>query len=273
LLTEIIEPLLLIFIGAAIGTYAGAIGAGGGFLIAPFLLFRYPTATAAEITAASLLYVVVNSALQILVAFKEDRIDGRLVVLLAAIGVPAAVVGGATTGLVPRDYFAIGFGVFLVLIGMYVIVRPTAVPEPTTGYGWERNIKDRNGTVFRFRVPLIRSALAQAATAFFSALAGIGGGPIGMPVITRVQKVPHEIAVPSMHLLIFIQSISVTGLHIVNETNGSPLGDLPWLAAGVIISAPLAAKFRRIAGEGKLMRALAIGLIAIGASAVFDIFR
>ena len=94
-----------------------------------------------------------------------------------------------------------------------------------------------------------------------------------MPVMTRVQKVPHESAVPSMHLLILIQSISVTGLHIVNEVNGSPLGDLPWLAAGVIISAPLAAKFRRISGEGKLMRALAIGLIAIGASAVFDIFR
>jgi uncharacterized membrane protein YfcA len=76
-----------------------------------------------------------------------------------------------------------------------------------------------------------------------------------------------------MHLLILIQSLSVTGIHFFNNVGGSPVNDIPWLAAGLVIAAPIAIKLRQRTGEGSLMRALAIGLIIIGISAAGDIFR
>ena len=74
-------------------------------------------------------------------------------------------------------------------------------------------------------------------------------------------------------MLILIQSLSVTGVHFFNNVGGSPLDDIPWLAAGVLIAGPIAIQVRQRTGEGNLMRALAVGLIIIGISAVCDIFR
>ena len=270
---EFTDPVFLIILGAATGIYAGAIGAGGGFLIAPILLIRHPDATPTEITAAALIYVVINSAIQVLLSIREQRIDGKLILLLAMIGVPAAILGGLTTELIERVYFSFAFGLFLVLIGIYIILRPTTVEDFTPSQGWSRNIKDQQGNLYNYTVPLARTGIAQVGTAFFSALAGIGGGPIGIPVMTRIQRVPHDIAVPSMHLLILIQSLSVTGVHFFNNVGGSPLDDIPWLAAGVLIAGPIAIKVRQRTGEGNLMRALAVGLIIIGISAACDIFR
>ena len=270
---EFSDPILLIALGAVIGIYAGAIGAGGGFLIAPILLLRHPAATPTEITAAALIYVVINSAIQVVLTIRERRIDGKLILLLAVIGVPAAILGGLTTGLIDRIYFSFAFGMFLVLIGIYIIFRPTTVENFMPSDGWPRKIKDRQGNLYSYSIPIVQSGVAQVGTAFLSALAGIGGGPIGIPIMTRVQRVPHDIAVPSMHLLILIQSLSVTGIHFFNNVGGSPVNDIPWLAAGLFIAAPIAIKLRQRTGEGSLMRALAIGLIIIGISAAGDIFR
>ena len=270
---EFIDPIFLIILGMTVGIYAGAIGAGGGFLIAPILLLRHPYATPTEITAAALIYVVINSAIQVSLAIREQKIDTKLILTLAIIGIPAAILGGLTTELIERVYFSFGFGIFLVLVGIYIMLRPTMISDRMPSQGWSRNIKDRQGNLYNYTVPVARSGIAQAATAFFSALAGIGGGPIGIPVMTRIQRVPHDIAVPSMHLLILIQSLSVTGVHFFNNVGGSPLNDVPWLAAGVLIAGPIALKVRHRTGEGNLMRALAIGLIIIGISAACDIFR
>ena len=55
------EALLLILAGVLIGSYSVSIGAGGGFLIAPLLLLRYPEAEPEAITTASLTAVVITS--------------------------------------------------------------------------------------------------------------------------------------------------------------------------------------------------------------------
>ena len=52
------EFILLVLAGIAIGSYATAVGAGGGFLLAPLLLSRHTEAEPAAIAAATLSVVI-----------------------------------------------------------------------------------------------------------------------------------------------------------------------------------------------------------------------
>ena len=68
------EAILLIAVGAIIGAYATSIGAGGGFLIAPLLLLRYPEAEPAEVTTASLTVVLISSLTSTVIVSRERRV-------------------------------------------------------------------------------------------------------------------------------------------------------------------------------------------------------
>jgi uncharacterized membrane protein YfcA len=59
---EINQILELILVGVVAGTWGSLIGAGGGFLIVPILLFLNRDLSAAEATAVSLIAVFANSA-------------------------------------------------------------------------------------------------------------------------------------------------------------------------------------------------------------------
>src|SRR5690606_18523286 len=108
------EAVLLLVLGFGIGAYAAAVGAGGGFLIAPLLLIRYPEAAPVTITAASLIVVFVTSVTQSSFALRERRVDVPLIAAMCVIAIPAGILGGIGTTWLPRQAFALGFAVLIV---------------------------------------------------------------------------------------------------------------------------------------------------------------
>jgi uncharacterized protein len=263
---DVTEAILLLALGVAIGAYAAAVGTGGGFLFGPLLLIRYPEAAPAAITTASLCIVLVTSVSQSALAARERRIDMPLVFALTIVAIPAALLGAVGTTILPRTVFALGFAVLVAVIGVYVVLRPVAgIVPPTSARAWLRDRVDSDGNRFVYRIPVWRSVGPNVGAAFLAALAGIGGGPVGIPVMTRVMRIPHAIAVPSMHFLILFQSSAVIAFHVIASNYGDPMRDVPWLAAGVLVSAPAGRWLRRTLGEGVLMRALAAGLFVIAA--------
>ena len=269
-----VEAILLLMLGFGVGTYAAAVGAGGGFLIAPILLIRYPDAAPAAVTAASLIVVWVTSVTQSALASRERRIDAPLVGAMLAIAIPTSLLGGLATTLVPRMAFALGFALLIVCIAVYVLLRPVAgIAPPSHARVWRRERTDSDGNRFVYRIPIWQSIGPTAATTFLAAMAGIGGGPIGIPMMTRVMRIPHAIAVPSMHFLITFQSASVIAFHAWSGNFGDPLQDIPWLATGVLVAAPAGRWLRRKLGEGLLMRALAIGMFVIAARTAWGAFQ
>lgn len=254
----------LIALGFVIGAYAAAVGAGGGFLVAPLLLFRYPEASPAAITAASLTVVLVTSIGQTLITAREQRVDHAVALTIALVAVPAAVLGGISTTMLPRTAFALIFAALLIVIAAYIVIRPVAtIAVPTTRWAWRRERTDRDGNRYLYRIPLLGSIAPNAGAAFFAALSGIGGGPLGVPVMTRVMHIPHALAVPTMHFLILVQTTAVLMYHFTAGNHGDPMRDVPWLAAGVLLAAPAGVWLRRRLGEGMLMRALAAGIFFI----------
>ena len=259
-----LEWIGLVAAGLAIRTYAGAVGAGGGFLLAPLLLLRHPGAQPEEITTATLAMVVIANGASTLYAGRRRRMDRPLAGLLAAAAIPAALLGAAATTLLPRDAFSLAVALLLLATGLYLVLRPVArIAAPFPG-GWRREVRDRSGARFTYRVPVWRSLAATAAAAGGSTLVGLGGGLLYLPLAARVMHVPHAVSVTLAQALITVTAAAGVALHLLAGNAGPPLEDTPAVAVGLVASLPLARRVQDRLGEGALTRALAAGLFAVG---------
>lgn len=259
-----LDALVLVVVGVAVGAYAAAIGAGGGFLITPLLLLRYSGALPVEVTAASLTVVAISSAVSSAVAAVRRRIDYGVTALLAVSTIPMALVGAAVTDLLPRRLFALGVAGLLLALAGYLVLRPRALFVRPVAGGWRREFRESaSGDTYVYTVPVVRAVLGASAAAFVSAVSGIGGGPFHVPVATRVARIPHHLAVPAVQVVIMTLSVVVVAYHLASGHVGEPMRDVPWLGVGVVLGNPAGQWLNRRLGEGALTRALAAGLLLI----------
>ena len=269
-----LEALALVALGAAIGAYAGAIGVGGGFLVAPLLLFRHDVAPPEAITAGSLTVVALVSATAALLALRDGRIDLPAAGLFATAAVVGALVGAALTPLLPRDVFAFGFATFLILLAGYLLWRPTVQLFDPGAQGWRRRRHDRAGGQYLYRIPVRRSGLAITGAALFAAVSGAGAGLLMAPITTRVMRMPHWLGLPTGQAMIFI--IALTGVVFqvaagnANLENDSPMLDAVWLGIGVILVAPVGRLINQRVGEGRLTRMLALAIVVVAVGTIAD---
>ena len=265
------EAAALFGLGLIVGSYATAIGAGGGFLITPFLLIRYPDALPAEITSASLAVVAVSSGVSTAVMAHARRVDWPVAGLLALASIPGALLGAVLIGFVPRELFTIGIAVLLLLLAVYLAWRPRARFVDPLPHGWQREFTDGHGDTYLYRVPPVRSGFASGVAAFIASIAGIGGGPFYVPIATRVVRMPHPLAVPAAHVAIASLATVVVLYHALAGNFGEPLADAIWIGAGVIAGNPLGQRLNRRLGEGPLTRLFAAGLLLIAVRAAWSL--
>jgi uncharacterized membrane protein YfcA len=260
-----LEVSVLLAFGVLIGAYSVAIGAGGAFLVAPLLLVRYPDAEPELIATASLATVILSSGLSSVVVTREGRVDLRVGFAISAVAVPAALLAAAGTSLLPRDVFVMGIAFILVALAVWLAWRPHGPDPELSEHGWSRRIEDRTGNIFIYRVPVLRSILPLVIAAFIATLAGISGGPLKVPLLTRIMLMPHAIAVPTVHIANASAAGAAVALHLALGHGGEPLQAALWLGIGMVAANPLGQRARRSFGEGALTRLLALGLLGIGA--------
>mgnify|MGYP002785266513 CR=1 FL=1 len=107
----------------AVGVLTGLVGAGGGFLIVPALVFvfRLPMKRA---VGTSLLVIAANSA----VGFLSDttvrpHADWGFLAVLSAIAVAGILVGERLSRRIPAARLRPAFGVFLLAMGSWMVLR------------------------------------------------------------------------------------------------------------------------------------------------------
>lgn len=259
-----LEVSVLLALGVLIGAYSVAIGAGGGFLVAPLLLLRYPEAEPALIATASLATVILSSGLSSIVVLRERRVDRKIATMNSALAIPAALLAAAGTTMLSRDAFSIGIAALLIVLAAWLAWRPHGPDAELLDHGWRRRVEDLRGSVFIYRVPVVRSIAPLLATSFVATLAGISGGPLRVPVLTHVMRMPHAIAVPTVHIANATTAVAAVSLHLALGHGGEPLQAALWLGAGMVAANPLGQRARRTFGEGLLTRLLALGLLVIG---------
>src|ERR1700759_2000148 len=110
----------LLLIGFVIGTCGTLIGAGGGFILVPFLLLTDHSLSTEIVTAISIAVVAANAISGSIAYARSGRIDYKAGLLFAACIISASILGVLITAYIPRVAFRFFFG--LLLIGLSVLL-------------------------------------------------------------------------------------------------------------------------------------------------------
>ncbi|MEI8059193.1 MAG: sulfite exporter TauE/SafE family protein [Ferruginibacter sp.] len=116
-------PILKLFsYGALIGLVTGLLGAGGGFLLIPFLVLviKIPMKQA---VGTSLLIIALNS----LIGFTGDLghfiINWTFLLSITAVAITGIFIGGLLSKKIKGEKLKIAFGWFVLVMGIYIIVK------------------------------------------------------------------------------------------------------------------------------------------------------
>lgn len=258
-------------VGIAVGTYGTLIGAGGGFVLVPILLFVYPSAPPAQVTAVSLAVVFVNAASGSIGYHRLRRADYRTGIVLALATLPGAVLGALLVGAVPRRAFNLILGVLLVVVSLMLLFRPHG-PIPLllrSRFAVTRVLVDSDQNRYEYRFNLGLLALLSTLIGLLSSLLGIGGGIILVPLMTTFFAFPAHIAVATSQFVLMVMAATGTITHLLRHDYGTLLWLTLALAVGVLVGAQFGAVLSRRIGASLIIRLLAIALGGVGIRLLF----
>jgi len=113
--------------GLIVGVITGLVGVGGGFLIVPALVLLGGL-TMRQAVATSLVVIALKSFsgfykyLDVL-AQQNLELDWRTLILVTGLGVAGSFAGSHFAKRVPQDKLKTGFGYFLIVMGVYILIR------------------------------------------------------------------------------------------------------------------------------------------------------
>jgi len=167
------QYLWLIPVGFLVGAYGTLIGAGGGFVLVPFLLLVYPKDSPELLTSISLAVVFFNALSGSLAYARMKRVDYASGMVFAAATIPGAVLGALTTSFIPRRVFDAAFGVLMLAASMVLMIHPieesNAEGKETPG-DYSRTVVEADGTVHRYSY---NSTLGVVISLFVGILVGV----------------------------------------------------------------------------------------------------
>jgi uncharacterized membrane protein YfcA len=256
-----IEGLLLLAGGVGAGLFGSLLGLGGGILIVPLLTlgFGLPLLTAVGI---SLICVIVTSSAAAGVFLERRVANLRLGMTLELFTACGAMVGGLVAFLLPERLLEGLFTVLLVYVAITMARRrdtPPAAPpspppspptedpsgaavdarDPGTEAGGPAFVDQLSGPGYRIHrlgFGIVGSVFAGVA----SALLGIGGGLIKVPVMHVIMGVPLRVATATSNLMIGITA-SASAIIYLLRGGIDPYAAAP-TAIGVFIGASIGSR-------------------------------
>lgn len=271
-----IQFLWLVPLGFLVGTFGTLIGAGGGFILVPILLLLYPDKSPDTITSISLAVVFFNALSGSYAYSKMKRIDYKSGIIFAVATIPGSILGSVITSYVPRQLFNGIFGVILIIVSIFLIVRSKKEKGEAdlvvkNGY-ITRTIIDIEGVEHKFSYNPVIGIVVSIFVGFMSSFLGIGGGIIHVPVLVNILNYPVHIATATSHFVLAIMSLSGTVVHIVNGVFQSSVIQTAALSIGVLFGAQLGARLSKKIHGIAIIRSLAVALAIVGVRIFFMAF-
>ena len=219
--------------GVAAGAFGSILGLGGGLLIVPLLTLGFGLPLR-EAVGISLVCVIVTSSASAGVYLQRRQANLRLGMLLELFTAAGAILGGGIAFLIDERLLAGLFAALLVYVAATMLggLRTKAPVEPATddetpphSHGeageLERNeppglpVPDaaNSGGYNRQRLPV--AAVGSIGAGVASALLGIGGGLIKVPLMHLVLGVPLRIATATSNLMIGITASASAIVYLV----------------------------------------------------------
>jgi uncharacterized protein len=119
-------PLILAE-GAFVGMLTGLVGAGGGFLIIPALVL-FSKLPMKQAVGTSLLIIAAKSLIGFTGDLSNYDMDWQFLLLVTAIAVAGIFLGNWLSLKIASDKLKKGFGWFVLVMGVYIIVKEVFIP-------------------------------------------------------------------------------------------------------------------------------------------------
>ena len=260
-------------LGFCVGALGTLVGAGGGFVLVPVLLFLYPEMNAEIVTSISLAVVFFNALAGSLSYARMKRIDYRTGLIFSSATVPGAMLGAVTTKYIPREAFHLLFGLLLLSVAAFLWLRPhraKALPTaPRDTSEVRRVFHDAAGNCYDYSYKPWRGVVLSAIVGYLSSLLGIGGGIIHVPALVSFLNFPVHVATATSHFMLAIMTLAGTAVHLTQGKLTAHLSLIGGLSCGVILGAPFGARLSGRFGDTWIIRCLALGLILVGFRLIF----
>ncbi len=260
--------LLLVVFGFFTGAYGTLIGAGGGFVLLPFLLLFYPRENPEILTSISLAVVFFNALSGTEAYAMMKRVDYKSGFLFSLAALPGAVLGALTTAYIPRWLFDGVFGFLMMAASLYLLFPRKSgkigSPPVPSRHRLSRHLVEADGTEHTYVYNPFTGIGVSFMVGFFSSLLGIGGGIIHVPVLVYLLHFPVHLATATSHFILANMALTGTLTHILTGTFTHGVHRTVFLSLGVLFGAQLGAYLsNRIQGSW-IMRSLALALGLVG---------
>ncbi|MEP6640100.1 MAG: sulfite exporter TauE/SafE family protein [Chloroflexota bacterium] len=218
--------LSLIAGGAAAGAFGSLLGLGGGVLIVPLLTLGFGLPVR-EAIGVSLICVIITSTAASGVYLERHLANLRLGMTLELFTATGALVGGSLAFLLSEQLLSLLFALLLLYVAVIMLRGGTAepIPEDTgepeslpSSYGplARRGVLERlSGDGYRIR-NLGRGIAGATAAGLVSAVLGIGGGIIKVPLMHLSMGVPLRIAAATSNMMIGITAAASAVIYVIH---------------------------------------------------------
>jgi hypothetical protein len=223
------------------------LGIGGGIVLVPLLTLGFDLPME-EAVPASLLCVVASSCGAASSYLQQKLCDVRLALSLEVATVGGALAGGAVAGLLSPTILGVTLGAFLLCTGTQLLV--VRLPETPVGEAYRPA---------NYPLGMTGSFLAGG----LSALLGVGGGPLKVPLMTFGMRVPFKVATATSNLMIGVTAAaSVAGYALRGHLH---LGLVAPLVVGVLAGATVGTRLMPKVPVALLKKLFALVLLGIAA--------
>jgi len=199
------------------GMVASLVGIGGGVIFIP-LFNLYLGLTIEDAIGTSMFTIIFTSLSGTLYYLKEKRVDYKTGLLMEITTIPGAIIGAATTEILPETVLKAIFFSFLFFSGFKLIRRKDSekssnltFKKPSLKFlniGWEKRFVDSQGKEWSYFVNIPLMLTCGFLAGFISGLLGIGGGTLKVPMLTIILGMPVHIATATSTFMILITSTS-----------------------------------------------------------------
>ncbi len=257
--------------GAAAGLFGSLLGLGGGILLVPLLTLGFGRPLR-EAVAVSLVSVIVTSSASASVYLQRHVANLRLGMVLEVFTAGGALVGGLITFLLPAAVLQALFAILLIWVAVSMLRRrdpaapvPVAIDDDRAGVplddpgsgpsagvvagataGPTLDVPEHPGLAASlsgegYLVRRLPFGMAGALGAgVVSALLGVGGGIIKVPVMHLIMGVPLKVSTATSNMMIGVTATSSAVIYLLrDQINPYVAGPV---AAGVFVGASLGAR-------------------------------
>lgn len=205
----------LVCVGIAVGFASGLVGIGGGVLIVPFLYFFYGAgwhgvtlapALQTTLAHATSLFIILPTALVGVRSFhKAGYVAWDAALPVGVFAVAGGLIGARLAILLPPEALRLLFGLFLLYAGTQML---------------RRQVKRDHGPL---RVDLARTIPIGLAVGMLSAMMGVGGGILAIPLLLYVVHLEMERVAATSLAVIAFAAVAGTLSYAVGGTAGQTL--------------------------------------------------